>query len=93
MFNFCSYFLRPANQESSFKIVGDEMVYIEEKFPKNDKIKKEFSDENAVDCNENRKNEDLEDDELDDVDDNCPMDDEFDDDNINDDDHFADGIF
>lgn len=81
------------NQDSSFKIVGDEMVDIDEKFPKNNKISEEFPDEDTVDCNENCK-DDLEgDDDFGDLDDNCPMDDEFDDENMNEDDDFADGMF
>uniref|UniRef100_A0A2H8TIU5 Histone deacetylase complex subunit SAP130 n=1 Tax=Melanaphis sacchari TaxID=742174 RepID=A0A2H8TIU5_9HEMI len=76
--------LLPVNQEDSpFKIVGDDMEYVEEKSIKNDKSE-DFTDE-VFNCNDDLIDGDAEDeaeDDLDDmdVDDDCPADDDYDDD-------------
>lgn len=70
---FNNYIFRPTNQNSSFKIVDDEMEYVEEKIIKTEKID-EYSDENI--CNEECADDDIEDD----FDDECTADDDFDED-------------
>ncbi|XP_060843858.1 uncharacterized protein LOC132923888 isoform X2 [Rhopalosiphum padi] len=76
--------LLPVNQEDSpFKIVGDDMEYVDEKLIKNDKSE-DFPDEDLI-CNDDLLDGDAEDeaeDDLDDmdVDDDCPADDDYDDD-------------
>ncbi|XP_050530705.1 uncharacterized protein LOC126899666 isoform X2 [Daktulosphaira vitifoliae] len=75
--------LLPVNQNSPFKIVGDEMEYVEDKVIKHNK--NEFPDDDVLDCNDDCGDGDAEDeleDELDDndmdVDDDCPADDDYD---------------
>ncbi|XP_050061326.1 uncharacterized protein LOC114124185 isoform X7 [Aphis gossypii] len=76
--------LLPVNQENSpFKIVGDDMEYVDEKLIKSEKSE-DFPDED-LNCNDDLIDGDAEDeaeDDLDDmdVDDDCPADDDYDDD-------------
>ncbi|XP_060856358.1 uncharacterized protein LOC132934096 isoform X2 [Metopolophium dirhodum] len=76
--------LLPVNQEDSpFKIVGDDMEYVDEKLMKIDKSD-DFPDDDLM-CNDDLIDGDAEDeaeDDLDDmdVDDDCPADDDYDDD-------------
>lgn len=77
--------LLPTNQDSPFKIVGDEMEYVDEKMIKTEKID-DYPDENVIDCNDNCTEEDIEDEIDDDLDDDgCIADDDFDDDDMFDD--------
>lgn len=82
------FFFRPTNQDSPFKIVGDEMEYVDEKIIKTENMDK-YPDENVIDCNDNCADEDAEDEVDDDLDDDgCIADDDFDDDDM-----FDDGMF
>lgn len=91
-------FFRPVNQDSTFKIIGDEMEYVDEKIIKNEKPE-EFPEEDVVDCNnddcgdgdaEDEAEDDFDDNDMD-LDDDCPADDDYDE-NDEDDDDFGDGI-
>lgn len=86
----------PANQDSPFKIVGDEMEYVDDKIIKNEKTE-EYPDDSVADCNDG----DIEDEVDDDLDDNdmmdgddCPADDDYDENDDDDDfgNDFEDGI-
>lgn len=85
---------RPVNQDSPFKIVGDEMEYVDEKVITKNSKTEEYPDEDVVECNddcgdgdaEDEAEDDLEDNDMD-VDDDCPADD-YDED----DDDFGDGV-
>uniref|UniRef100_A0A2S2R274 Histone deacetylase complex subunit n=1 Tax=Sipha flava TaxID=143950 RepID=A0A2S2R274_9HEMI len=92
--------LLPVNQDSPFKIVGDEMEYVDEKIIKNDKTE-EYPEEDVNNCNDDLPDGDAEDeaeDDLDDndmdVDDDCPADDDYDENDDDDDfgNDFGDGF-
>lgn len=89
------------NQDSPFKIVGDDMEYVDEKIIKTERSE-EFPDEDVGNSNDDLADGDAEDeceDDMDDndmdVDDDCPADDDYDE-NEDDDDFgndFGDGVF
>lgn len=92
---YFTLFFSPVNQEDSpFKIVGDDMEYVDEKLMKIDKSD-DFPDDDLI-CNDDLIDGDAEDeaeDDLDDmdVDDDCPADDDYDDDDDDFGNDFGDG--
>lgn len=70
---------RPTNQDSPFKIIGDEMEYIDEKSIKTEKID-EYFDKNVAVRNNNFTAEGNQADDFDD--DGCTADDDFEDDGM-----------